>query len=162
MATSQNPNTSRRRPSVGDGSATGAATPPGTGPTPENTEHDTGHHNARGTLPMARHPSTAPVNVPMRVEPRRDRPAPTGDDTSAGVSAADRAIMRARLAAMAAPRDSDSPRLAKLRAVLRDQALMAHVTANVERWPPLSEEQRETFAALLDRTSKRPARRRAA
>ena len=64
--------------------------------------------------------------------------------------------MRARLAAIAAPRDSDSPRLAKLRAVLRDQALMAHVTANVEQWPPLSEEQRETFAALLDRTANGP------
>ena len=34
---------------------------------------------------------------------------------------------------------------------------MAHVTANVEQWPPLSEVQRETFAALLDRTAKRPA-----
>ena len=163
MATSQTPNTSRRRPSVGDGSATDAATPPGTDTTPENTtEHNTGHPNAQGTLPMARHPSTPRANVPVRVEPRRDRPGPATDDTSAGVSAADRAIMRARLAAMAAPRDSDSPRLAKLRAVLRDQALMAHVTANVEQWPPLSEEQRETFAALLDRTAKRPARRRAA
>jgi hypothetical protein len=47
------------------------------------------------------------------------------------VSASDREIMRARLAAMAAPRASDSPRLAKL----RDESLMAHVTANVEQWP---------------------------
>lgn len=70
--------------------------------------------------------------------------------------------MRARLAVTAAPRDSDSPRLAKLHAVLRDQTLKAHVTANVEPWPPLSEEQRATFAALLDGTAKRPTRRRAA
>jgi hypothetical protein len=56
--------------------------------------------------------------------------------------------MRARLAAMAAPRDTDDPELATLRAVLRDDALMAHVTANVDRWPPLTEEQRETIASL--------------
>ncbi|NLU81116.1 hypothetical protein HCA58_22795 [Micromonospora sp. HNM0581] len=56
--------------------------------------------------------------------------------------------MRARLAAMAAPRDTDDPELAALRAVLRDQALMAHVTANVDRWPPLTEEQRDTIASL--------------
>lgn len=105
---------------------------------------------------------TPATNPPVRVAPRRDRPGPTGDDTSTGVSASDRAIMRARLAAMAAPRDSDSPRLAKLRAVLRDQALMAYVTANVEQWPPLSEEQRDTLAALLGRTANRPARRRPA
>ncbi len=56
--------------------------------------------------------------------------------------------MRARLAAMAAPRDTDDPELAALRAVLRDEALMAQVTANVDRWPPLTEEQRETIALL--------------
>ena len=66
-------------------------------------------------------------------------------DTAPTITAADRAIMRVRLAAMAAPRDSDTPRVAALRAVLRDQTLMAHVTANVERWPPLSEEQREAL-----------------
>jgi hypothetical protein len=146
MATSQNPDP-RRRPTVGDRSATEAATPPGTDPTPD-TSHHTGHHNARGTLPMARHPSTPPTGTPA-----------TGD-SPAGVSAADRAVMRARLAAMAAPRDSDTPRLAALRAILRDQALMAHVTANVEQWPPLSEEQRETLGALLDRTANRRAARR--
>jgi hypothetical protein len=77
------------------------------------------------------------------------------------VSASDREIMRARLAAMAAPRDSDSPRLAKLRAVLREESLMAHVRANVEQWPPLSDEQRDTLAALLGRSAHR-SRRRAA
>ncbi|MFI7211689.1 hypothetical protein ACIBP4_12675 [Micromonospora maritima] len=56
--------------------------------------------------------------------------------------------MRARLAAMAAPRDSDDPELAALRAVLRDEALMAHVRANVDRWPPLTDEQRDTIASL--------------
>ncbi|MDQ7905982.1 hypothetical protein RB614_15830 [Phytohabitans sp. ZYX-F-186] len=81
------------------------------------------------------------------------------------MSEADRAIMRARLAAMAAPRDTDNEQMAALRAILRDEALMAHVTANVERWPPLSDEQRETLGALLNgaanRTAKR-SRRRAA
>jgi hypothetical protein len=67
--------------------------------------------------------------------------------------------MRARLAAMAAPRSSDSPDVAALRAILRDEALMAHVTANVEQWPPLSDEQRETLAALLHRAAKRPTQR---
>jgi len=61
------------------------------------------------------------------------------------VSATDREIMRARLA--------------KLRAVLRDEMLMAHVRANVEQWPPLTDEQRDTLAALLHRHAKRPARR---
>ncbi|NJP30775.1 hypothetical protein [Micromonospora thermarum] len=56
--------------------------------------------------------------------------------------------MRVRLAAMAAPRDSDDAELAALRAVLRDESLMAHVTANVDRWPPLTEEQRDTIASL--------------
>ncbi len=102
---------------------------------------------------------TGPLRTDATTPPTTHAPAP------AGVSAEDRAVMRARLAAMAAPRESDSPRLAKLRAVLRDEALMAHVTANVEQWPPLSEEQRDTLAALLDRSASRPAnrsRRRAA
>jgi hypothetical protein len=60
-------------------------------------------------------------------------------------------IMRERLAAMAAPRDTDDPELAALRAILRDQALMAHVTANVDQWPPLTDAQRATVAALLGR-----------
>jgi hypothetical protein len=63
--------------------------------------------------------------------------------------------MRARLAAMAAPRDSDDAELAALRAVLRDEELMAHVIANVEQWPPLTDEQREILGALLN-----PPRRR--
>lgn len=69
--------------------------------------------------------------------------------------------MRARLAAMAVPRESDTPQMAALRAVLRDESLMEHVRANVEQWPPLSEEQRDTLAALLDRSTFR-ARRSAA
>jgi hypothetical protein len=161
MAASQTPNPSRRRPAVGDRAVSGAATPPGTDPTPEiTTEHHPGHRNARGTSPMATRP-TPPTNPPVRVADRRDRPGPTGDDTSAGVSASDRAIMRARLAAMAAPRDSDCPRLAKLRAVLRDESLMAHVRANVEQWPPLTEDQRDTLAALLGHSARRTGRRAA-
>jgi hypothetical protein len=151
MATSQTPKPQRRRPSVGDGPATGAAITPGTGPTPDHiTKHDTGHPNARGTLPMAHPSSTPPANTTA------------SDATPAGVSEADRALMRARLAAMAAPRDSDDAELAALRAVLRDERLMAHVTANVERWPPLDDEQRETIAALLNPPRRTPARRRRA
>lgn len=152
MATSQNPHSPRRR-RLCDRSVTGAATPPGTGPTPDSTtepattEHHCGHPNARGTLPMANHPSTPPAPT------TGEAPAP------AGVSAADRAIMRARLAATAQPREGDSPRLAALRAILRDESLMAHVTANVEHWPPLSDEQRDTLGALLDRSAHRAARR---
>ena len=48
------------------------------------------------------------------------------------VSAADRALMRTRLAAMATPREGDSPSVAALRAILREEALMAHVIANVD------------------------------
>jgi hypothetical protein len=69
--------------------------------------------------------------------------------------------MRARLAAMATPREGDSPRMAALRAILRDKALMAHVTANVEQWPPLTDEQRRTLAALLHRPASQPRRRAA-
>lgn len=64
-----------------------------------------------------------------------------------------------RLAAAAAPREGDSPSLAALRAVLRDETLMAHVMANVEQWPPLDDEQRETLGALLDRSAVRAAKR---
>jgi hypothetical protein len=77
-------------------------------------------------------------------------------------STTDQALMRARLAAMAAPRETDSPRVAALRAILRDEALMAHVTAHVEQWPPLSEDQAATLAALLHPQPGQPARRRAA
>jgi hypothetical protein len=66
--------------------------------------------------------------------------------------------MRARLAAMAAPRDTDDPELAVLRAILRDEALMAHATANVDRWPPLTADQRATVAALLGRRRYRDSR----
>jgi hypothetical protein len=62
---------------------------------------------------------------------------------------------------MAAPRDSDSPRLAKLRSVLRDESLMAHVRADVEQWPPLSDEQRDNLAALLGHSTRRAGRRAA-
>ncbi|MEV7628847.1 hypothetical protein [Actinoplanes sp. NPDC089786] len=74
MATSQTPNTSRRRPSVGDRSATAAATPPGTDPTPGTNQHDTGHQDARETPPMA-HPPNDPTTPPS--PPRRRRT--TGD-----------------------------------------------------------------------------------
>lgn len=58
------------------------------------------------------------------------------------------ALMRARLAAMARPRDTDDPELAALRAVLRNEAVMAYAIPNVDRWPPLTDEQRETIASM--------------
>jgi hypothetical protein len=117
-----------RRRRLGDWSATEAATPPGTDPTPDRSnEHSSGHPNARGTLPMACHPPRlcATVLAEPRPEPAPQRPQ---QRHRRGCSEADRAIMRARLAAMAAPRDSDNEELAALRAILRDEALMARVT----------------------------------
>jgi hypothetical protein len=64
-------------------------------------------------------------------------------------------MMRARLAAMARPREDDDAELAALRAVLRDQRLMAQVIATVEQWPPLDDEQHEALAAMLN-PSRRP------
>ncbi|WP_409074645.1 hypothetical protein, partial [Micromonospora chalcea] len=84
-----------------------------------------------------------------------DHPRPATEQPTTG-SPEVRALMRARLAAIAAPRDTDDPELAALRAVLRDEALMAHVRANVDRWPPLSDAQRATVAALLGRRRQRP------
>jgi hypothetical protein len=40
--------------------------------------------------------------------------------------------------------------------MLRDEALMAQVTANVDAWPEPTEEQRQTIAALLHRPSAQP------
>jgi hypothetical protein len=77
------------------------------------------------------------------------------------VRADDRAVMRARLAAMAAPRAGDSVQVAGLRAILRDQDLMAHVLSNVEQWPALSDDQRDVLGSLLQRSLTR-SRRRAA
>lgn len=79
------------------------------------------------------------------------RPGDPADLTDPDASTdADHALMRARLAAMAQPHDDDTPKAAALRAILRDQRLMDRVTANVESWPPLTDEQRDTIAALLN------------
>jgi hypothetical protein len=103
---------------------------------------------------MAHHPPDTD-RAPGRVAPQAN---PTDIDPVSGLSAADRALMRTRLSAMAAPRDTDDAELARLRAVLRDQRLMAHVIANVQQWPPFTPEQRDTIAALLAPRG-RPARR---
>ncbi|MFI9643945.1 hypothetical protein ACIG87_28515 [Micromonospora sp. NPDC051925] len=63
---------------------------------------------------------------------------------------------------MSAPRDDDDEEVAALRAVLRNEALMAHVIANVERMPPLTDEQREIVGALFNRPARTPPRRRRA
>jgi hypothetical protein len=40
--------------------------------------------------------------------------------------------------------------------MLRDEALMAQVTANVDAWPEPTEEERQTIAALLHRPTAHP------
>ena len=155
MVTSQPPDNPRRR-RLGDRAPTGEPAPDGD-PTPDNPHDSTsGHPNAPGTLPMACHPPDSKRRTTARVKPRPGKPARPDDEapspaTGQGGAAPDdvKALMRARLAAMPTPRDTDTPELAALRAVLRDERLMAHVTANVDRWPPLTDEQRETLAALL-------------
>lgn len=97
-------------------------------------------------------------NTSRRTVPR-PRPAPAQPDpppppATAGAQA-DRKIMHARLAAMATPRPTDTPEAAALRRVLADRQVMDRVTATVDAWPPLDDEQRDTVAALLS-----PARRR--
>jgi cytoskeletal protein RodZ len=120
------------------GTTTPAPTGPDTHPneSKERTESTT-RAAGRRTVPLVR--PSAPATVTATVT----EPTP------------DQAIMHARLAAMAAPRDSDDAQLAALRAVLRDERLMAHVTATVDGWPPLTDEQRDTVAALVN-----PSRRR--
>jgi hypothetical protein len=92
-----------------------------------------------------------------------DTTAPQGPETTArqlpditpgGGASADsptpvQQIMHARLEAMAQPREDDSPRLARLRAVLRDRKIMSRVVANVDSWPELTEEQWAEAIALL-------------
>jgi hypothetical protein len=120
------------RPERGDhATPTTPPTPPGTTPTrtgtatPDTTtsQKRSDHPNQQGT--------TSPT-----------KPAPGTRQASA---------RRARLAAMAQPRPGDSPHTAALRAMLRDQALMAEVTANVDTWPEPTQDQRQTIAALWHR-----------
>jgi hypothetical protein len=103
-----------------------------------------------------RDPGSPRHRRPAAARPRL-APAPASR-AGAEAPAADLALMRARLAAMAAPREGDSPRMAALRAILRDEVLMAHVRANVEQWPPLSDEQRGTLGALLHPPPGQPRR----
>ncbi|MCT2277576.1 hypothetical protein M3G91_08065 [Micromonospora chalcea] len=149
MATSQptTPNPRRRPP--GDRSPDTDVHAPDRDLTPAH--QPPGQTNARGTSPLATHPPR--IRATARITPQptpptsTDRPRPATEQTTTGPPEV-QALMRARLAAMAAPRDSDDPELAALRAVLRDEALMAHVRANVDRWPPLTDEQRDTIASL--------------
>jgi hypothetical protein len=84
----------------------------------------------------------------------------TGTDSATGrgarASAQDRVVMRARLAVIAVARDTDTPSVAALRALLRDETLMAHVVANVEQWPPLDDEQRDVLGELFQRGRRYP------
>ena len=156
MATSQHP-AHPRRPSIDDRPATGLASLPGTGLTPDTTiEHPLSRPNVRGTPPM----STLAKPPPKPTEVRLQKPGPATDDTPVGVTSTERRVMRGRLTAMAAPQDGDSPEVARLRAVLRNETLMTHVRANVEQWPPLTDEQREVLTTLLHRPGeRRPGRR---
>ncbi len=63
----------------------------------------------------------------------------------------DHAIDRtARLAAIARVRPGDDRATEQLRRALRDQQYMVHVAAAVDRWPALTDDQRDTVAALLN------------
>ncbi|MDG4749916.1 hypothetical protein O7630_03080 [Micromonospora sp. WMMD718] len=142
MASRQTTPDPRRRRRGDRSPEDGTPTPHGD-PTPADTPP--GQPNARGTLPLATHPPR--TRATARITPQPDPPAPASQTPDAGHVEV-QMLMRARLAAMAAPRDTDDSELAALRAVLRNAALMAHVRANVDQWPPLTEEQRDTIASL--------------
>lgn len=143
---------------LGSRSRPSAATPASGDPNPD--QNTPGHPNARRTLPAASHATGPQVETAGRATDRRPGPDQSVEPTTeeapppAGEPSADQAIMHTRLAAMAQPRASDDAELAALRHVLRDQRLMAHITAEVDQWPPLNDEQRETLAALLNPTRK--------
>lgn len=158
MATSQptTPNLRRRPP--GDGVTGSWRTRVGPRPHPRPPAARPAQRTGDVT---AGHPPR--IRATARITPR---PAPPTDTDHAPPAAEQptngaprvQELMRARLAAIAAPRDTDDPELAALRAVLRDEALMAHVRANVDRWPPLTDGQRATVAALLGRRRRPPPR----
>lgn len=94
-----------------------------------------------------RHNRRAAASAPRRPDPAaRECPDNTPD---AGSLTPVQQIMHARLDAMAQPRDGDTIRLARLRAVLRDQRIMSRVVANVDAWPELTEQQWAEAIALL-------------
>ena len=95
-------------------------------------------------------PPTDPTPTPHTTGPQGTRP--DGELTQT------QRIMRARLAAMATPRDTDDAELAALRAVLRDQRLMTQVMATVDQWPEPDEQQRETIAVMLNPRQTNPRR----
>lgn len=72
--------------------------------------------------------------------------APKGNPTSAGEPSTDRSIV---LAAIGRPRPDDDPQTAAIRRALRDRRYMARVAVAVDQWPALTDEQRDTVAALL-------------
>ena len=140
MAARQHQNATRRRrlAGAGDTHTTGP-------PTPESDTSTLADPDARGMSPD-------PTPLPSGQVLSED----TGATGAGGPDVA--ALMRTRLAEMAKPRDSDDAGTAAMRAILRDEALMAYVTANVDRWPPLTDEQRDTLAAILNRPANRPRR----
>jgi hypothetical protein len=87
-----------------------------------------------GTTTPEPTPANTPTNTPAVPDP---------------AVSPERALRRARLAAMAQPRPGDTPHTAALRAMLRDEALMADVTANVDQWPDPTDDQRQAIAALV-------------
>lgn len=91
--------------------------------------------------------------IPDQPEEAATTKATTSDDHtlshSADATGQPRLDLRQRLAAIAQPRPTDTPAMAALRALLRDDEYIAGIIADVENWPPLTTEQRETVAALL-------------
>lgn len=121
-------------------------------PEPHPTRGGAGRTRQRRTRrPVA---GGAPKRPDTPAPQRPDMAAPERPDMTQHTGPADsltpvQKIMHARLAVMSQPRHDDNPRRARLREVLRDRRLMAHVVANVDQWPPLSDEQRAEIAALL-------------
>jgi hypothetical protein len=69
----------------------------------------------------------------------------------------DRPIDRtAQLAVIGQPRPGDDRRTEQLRRALRNRHYMAHVAAAVDHWPALTDDQRDTVAALLQPHRKPP------
>jgi hypothetical protein len=101
----------------------------------------------RGAARLSRATHGAPP--PGTVTPDPDTNCP---DTDPG-RPTDRAV---QLAAIGQPRPSDDWPTERLRRALRNRQYMARVAAAVDQWPALTDDQRDTIAALLQPHRKPP------
>jgi hypothetical protein len=94
-----------------------------------------------------------PIGEPPTItdgEPGRPASTPTAALRS------DLARIVAALAAAAQPRPGDNTEAASLRRFLRDTDHLSRVLAVVERWPPLTAEQQDTLAPILNPQRRTP------